>query len=309
MAKSNYLFGILSAAAVFVCGYAGGTDVVVSSQLPVVRKVQVHSNFWDLKTTCDSEIPYSEQLKKYQVSSIKYQAGAGGSEQLTRNNQQRKVKSIYDSQVGIREQGTNAGHNVEDYLRYVNLKKGEPWCAAFICWVYGQAGVDNPKSAWSPDLFKPGKVIWRRGNRYRVAGSGYQAASIRCQVSSIRYQVSSIRYEVSDMKYKTWYSTMYCSSQTTNKQQPTRAGYKTGYSSIYRYSLATINQQPTTGDIFAIWFPEKNRIAHAGFIDNWGETWLITVEGNTNLNGSREGDGVYRKRRLISSICAVASYL
>jgi hypothetical protein len=42
---------------------------------------------------------------------------------------------------------------VETYLRYVGLKKGHAWCAAFLSWVYGQAGYTLPKSAWSPQLF------------------------------------------------------------------------------------------------------------------------------------------------------------
>ena len=46
-----------------------------------------------------------------------------------------------------------------------------------------------------------------------------------------------------------------------------------------------------------------------GFIDEWKDPWLITVEGNTNVLGSREGDGVYRKRRLVRSVYKVARYV
>lgn len=59
------------------------------------------------------------------------------------------------------------------------------------------------------------------------------------------------------------------------------------------------NKIPQPADVFGIYFPEKKRIAHVGFIDNWPDgAYAITVEGNTNEAGSREGDGVYRKRRL-----------
>lgn len=34
-------------------------------------------------------------------------------------------------------------------------------------------------------------------------------------------------------------------------------------------------------DVFGIYFPEKGRIAHVGFVEQWKEHWLITVEGNT----------------------------
>lgn len=144
------------------------------------------------------------------------------------------VKTIYDSQIGILETGSNRGPEVKKYLRYVNVKEGNPWCAAFVCWVLGNAGVSNPRSAWSPDLFPKSKIIWARGNA----------------------------------RPKFW-----------------------------------------AGDVFGLFFAEKNRIAHAGFIDQQKEDWLITVEGNTNISSEREGDGVYRKRRLVRSVYRVARFV
>jgi hypothetical protein len=67
--------------------------------------------------------------------------------------------------------------------------------------------------------------------------------------------------------------------------------------------------QPQQGDVFGIWFSNKNRIAHVGFVDSWGAKEVITVEGNTNEAGSREGDGVYKKRRLIRQIYAVSNWI
>jgi hypothetical protein len=65
--------------------------------------------------------------------------------------------------------------------------------------------------------------------------------------------------------------------------------------------------KPTTADVFGIYFDNLKRIAHAGFVDEWGDKYVITTEGNTNEAGSNEGDGVYRKRRLISSIYSKGS--
>lgn len=185
-----------------------------------------------------------------------------------------EIIKIYNSQVGIREQGTNAGRQVEEYLRYVNLKKGQPWCAAFICWVYGQAGVKNPRSGWSPDLFPLSKIIWTKAGSLSGGSATYS-----------------------------WES----------KHPPIKYTYPTRQA---RANPMTIRWQPDSrpaspgaADIFGIFFPEKNRIAHAGFIDQWDGTWLITVEGNTNLSGSREGDGVYRKRRAVKTIYRVARYI
>ncbi len=182
------------------------------------------------------------------------------------------VQQIYTSQIGVREKGNNSGPAVEQYLRYVNLPKENPWCAAFVCWVFGRAGVGNPRSGWSPDLFRKSYVIWERGLSKTVSEPGTKS-----QESRLPAYVPGV----------------YPSSLVTGNRQPGS------------YRLIT----PSTGDIFALYFPEKRRIAHVGFIDQWDGTWLISVEGNTNISGSREGDGVYRKRRLVRTIYKVARYI
>ena len=62
------------------------------------------------------------------------------------------------------------------------------------------------------------------------------------------------------------------------------------------------------GDVFGIYYPRQNRIAHVGFIDGQQEGFFITVEGNTNANGSRNGDGVYRKRRSVRAIYKISRW-
>ena len=151
-------------------------------------------------------------------------------------SQREKVVAVYTSQIGVREAtGKNDGVQVETYLRYTKLGKGYAWCAAFTCWVYGQAGVMNPRSAWAPAMVPPGKVIY---------------------------------------------------NLTTKK-----------------------NGVPRGGDVFGIYFPKMKRVAHVGFVDQWGPKEVVTVEGNTNGAGSREGDGVYKKKRLTRQIHSVASYM
>jgi len=139
-------------------------------------------------------------------------------------------------EIGVREKtGKNDGVRVETYLHYVSLGKGNPWCASFVCWIYGQSGIANPRSGHCPDLFPSKKVIYKR--------------------------------------------------------------------------TVKINNEPQQGDVWGLYFPEKRRVAHVGFIDQWQNKYVITVEGNTNEAGSRDGDGVYRKRRPIKSIYIVASYI
>jgi hypothetical protein len=67
--------------------------------------------------------------------------------------------------------------------------------------------------------------------------------------------------------------------------------------------------KPASADVFGIYFANLKRIAHVGFVDEWGDKQVITVEGNTNEAGSAEGDGVYRKRRPIASIYQVANWI
>lgn len=63
-----------------------------------------------------------------------------------------------------------------------------------------------------------------------------------------------------------------------------------------------------SGDLFGIYFSEKGRIAHVGIVEKWG-SWVTTIEGNTDSDGSREGDGVYRKRRLRKQIYQVSRWI
>ncbi|WP_256011831.1 CHAP domain-containing protein [Desertivirga xinjiangensis] len=157
-------------------------------------------------------------------------------------NSRETLRKIYTAEIGVREKtGRNDGTRVEEYLKYVGLSKGQPYCAAFTSWCMGQAGIANPRTGWSPALFPADKVVWQR-----------------------------------------------------NRTLPGLYGSK---------------YKPQVGDIFGIYFPEKKRIAHVGFVDEWGDSWVITTEANTNLESSREGDGVYKKRRLTASIYKVSSFI
>lgn len=60
---------------------------------------------------------------------------------------------------------------------------------------------------------------------------------------------------------------------------------------------------PQPGDLITLYYASKKRVGHVGFVENYTSgSKVITVEGNTNEAGSREGDGVYRKYRLKSQI-------
>lgn len=59
------------------------------------------------------------------------------------------------------------------------------------------------------------------------------------------------------------------------------------------------------GDVYGLWSNSKQRIIHVGLIYETGSDligdYVITIEGNTNLFGSTDGDGVYRKKRYVKA--------
>jgi hypothetical protein len=117
------------------------------------------------------------------------------------------------------------------------LKRGQPWCAAFVCWTFKKAGVKAIVSGYSPNWFTPNYVIWKRGGKN--------------------------------------------------------------------------NLTPQPADVGGLFFIDKGRIAHTFFIDEWppGSSTAITVEGNTNADGSREGNICARKRRLKTQLYKISRYL
>lgn len=148
------------------------------------------------------------------------------------------VACVMDSYVGVREAtGKNDGLEVENFLSYVKMGKGNPWCAAFVCYVLGESCINNPRSAWSPALFPKKNVIYQKNDK-------------------------------------------------------------------------TKNATPNVGDVFGIYFTNLKRVAHVGFVREWSDgNYYVTVEGNTNQAGSREGDGVYRKRRLKSQVYQISDFI
>lgn len=139
-----------------------------------------------------------------------------------------ELVAIAKAEIGVKElSNKNDGKQVEAYLASAKLKKGQPWCAAFISWVFAKAGYVEPRTGWSPALF----------------------------------------------------------NNTVN------------------------TREILPGNVFGIWFPNLKRIAHVGMVEQQQGDWVLSIEGNTNIAGSREGDGVYRKRRHSKTIYAFADWL
>jgi hypothetical protein len=157
------------------------------------------------------------------------------------------VDTISQLQLGKREEGyyyhkgkrkkcVNCGEDVEKYLAAAGLKRGQPWCAAFVKWCLDSAGVENSLNGSAISAVKKNNIIYTGNLR--------------------------------------------------NKNE--------------------INVKK--GDVFTLYYKHLKRIGHTGFITKMDGKSVYTIEGNTNVKGSREGDGVYMKRRPLSTIYNISRW-
>ena len=72
----------------------------------------------------------------------------------------------------------------------------------------------------------------------------------------------------------------------------------------------TFHRVSENGDHFALWYTNLKpaRIGHTGLIYDEDEKYLYTIEGNTGPEGGRDGDGVYRKKRLKRGVYCVSRW-
>lgn len=80
---------------------------------------------------------------------------------------------------------------------------------------------------------------------------------------------------------------------------PNHAYTPTGWNWFKSRGLAVSDPRP--GDILYVFYPRMGRIGHVGIVERRDGNYVITIEGNTNTNGSSQGNGVYRLRRRITS--------
>jgi hypothetical protein len=150
-----------------------------------------------------------------------------------------KMVELAKKEVGVEEvNGTNCGPRVDEYksATWLNPKRGWPWCAAFICWLFREA---------------------MRGKRYtfkrpRTAGA--------------------------------WDFENWCRQQDKSVilKKPHKNDIAAGDIVIFTFSHIGIATGP----------PDKNGL-------------VPTIEGNTDAAGSREGGGVFIKKRKLSRIRSV----
>ncbi|MAX81746.1 MAG: hypothetical protein CL843_16410 [Crocinitomicaceae bacterium] len=77
------------------------------------------------------------------------------------------------------------------------------------------------------------------------------------------------------------------------------------------YKGKVIKSTPLTGDVFTVYSNYKGRVVHGGFYIKRDRStgYFVTIEGNTNDDGSSEGIGVFRRRRNPLKIYAITNYI
>ena len=153
----------------------------------------------------------------------------------------RAVLDVARTQIGITEKplGSNAGPEVEMYLKSVGLGKGFAWCAAFVFWCFGEV---SKKSGRANPVVKTAGVLdhWNRAQQKKIP--------------------------------------MVKASQAKNDPSLIKPGF-----------------------IFIMDYGKGQ--GHTGLVEQIENGRLVTIEGNTNDGGSREGIGVFRRTgRKVSSI-------
>ncbi len=239
MAKSIVLYGVFLGAVVCFCNYFSGVGVS-SDQLSVISDQPGAGGAEDEGTGDEWSVMgegmngggwsvMGDGVSEVRGTGFELRGAESGVIGRPGDELRDKIKQIYSGEIGVREKtGKNDGKRVEEYLAITQLGSGYAWCAAFVSWVFAEAGFLQPRTPWSPSLFPKDRVIWERGNvvrgAFEVRGSG------------------------DELRLK----------PNTPYLKPNR---------------------PEPADVFGIYFANLKRIAHVGFVDEWGEKYVITIEG------------------------------
>ena len=74
--------------------------------------------------------------------------------------------------------------------------------------------------------------------------------------------------------------------------------------------ISLLKKMMREGDQYTLWYNSLDRVGHVGTFETWNPNNRIGgIEGNTNIKGSREGDGVYRKSRSLKYVYRVTNYI
>ena len=86
---------------------------------------------------------------------LSFPAGADSASDLRHH-----VREIYTHEIGVREKTNHNDGEPAKYLAYCGQKEGQEWCSAFVSWVFGQAGLTQFRTAWSPAWYDARKLVY-----------------------------------------------------------------------------------------------------------------------------------------------------
>ena len=66
---------------------------------------------------------------------------------------------------------------------------------------------------------------------------------------------------------------------------------------------------PEEGDLFLLYYSRRRKYGHVGFVTGVEGETILTLEGNTNLSGSREGYGVFERTRAVGQTTAFVRWI
>lgn len=103
---------------------------------------------------------------------------------------------------------------------------------------------------------------------------------------------------------------LYAGFNVVGNHMPMRTAYTPSMEAAFR-AQRRLGLTPRIGAIYFVYFPSEGRVAHCGIVVAINGDGTITgIEGNTNTDGSSNGNGVYYKRRadLRSGNTGIRSY-
>ena len=80
---------------------------------------------------------------------------------------------------------------------------------------------------------------------------------------------------------------------------------------IYERTTGRYQADPLPADLGSVYYSNLGRIGHVFYVRKWVKErgMAATHEGNTNDGGSRNGDGVYNKIRVIRQVYSVSRWV
>lgn len=69
----------------------------------------------------------------------------------------------------------------------------------------------------------------------------------------------------------------------------------------------TVKLEP--GDVATFYYSNLGRVGHVEIIYDYDDKYIYTISGNTDGAGSREGSGVFKKKRSLDKVYRVTRYI